>query len=190
MPENRQKVIDLLNPRDVTEEYNLRLFLKQANIILSVTNTIGKVKVGKFREFVKNSYIHWITAFGKWRCLKKSIHWTLAHVAELIEKNDSYSLAEISENSLEALIKRYRYVSANLARQSTFGNNCEDTLNKLYQQSLFKIRRHEKSKDDKPLKSDVESVQIRSFFLNAETVSERKWTVPELTFDYVLNRDT
>ena len=51
---------------------------------------------------------------AKHRTLKNSLHWMLGHVADLIGMNNGYSLAEVSENSLEASIKRYRYITQNL----------------------------------------------------------------------------
>ena len=40
--------------------------------------------------------------------IKNSIHWTMAHVSELIAMNEGYTLAEVSENSFENWIKAYR----------------------------------------------------------------------------------
>ena len=81
------------------EKSDVELFLQQANVILTVTNLIGKVRIKAFENFVKIAHCHWINAFGKFRKLKSSIHWSLGHIIELLCKSDSYSLAEKSENS-------------------------------------------------------------------------------------------
>ena len=108
----------------------------------------------------------------------QSIEIFSAHVAELIEKNESYSLGEYSENSQEAMIKRYRYVTANLARQTTFLENSEDCLKVLYAQALHKIRRFEKSTTVKKIEDNEEARTISSFFIT------RKWSQPALTHHY------
>ena len=82
-PSNRDRVIDLFMV-DEEDERKLRRFLKEAHVILSVTNSIGKVNVPEFRDFVRNAYIHWIQDFGKLRKLKKSIHWTLGKMKALL----------------------------------------------------------------------------------------------------------
>ena len=150
-------------------------------VICNVTNSIGKIKVKKLDEFVKNAYEHWITSFGKFRTLKSSLHWTLGHVTQLIAMNNGYSLAEISENSLEALIKHYRYVTKHMARQSSFVENTQDCLKTLYILSLYKMRQHEKI-TSKALKNDEMSEKIRDFFENGNSasVNDIKWKVPEL----------
>ena len=91
------------------EKSDILLFLQQANVILTVTNSIGRIKLKQFESYVTQAHIHWITAFGKYRKLKSSIHWSLGHVIELLRKNHGYNLAERSENSLEATICHYRY---------------------------------------------------------------------------------
>ena len=105
-PKNRETVIKMFNPKNTIEETNLRKSLQMSHVILSVTNSIGKVKCNDFKDYLKKFAIHWVKAFGKWRTLKNSLHWSLAHVGQLIAENEGYSMAEYSENSLEALIKR------------------------------------------------------------------------------------
>ena len=75
-----------------------------------VCNSIGKINVKAFDDYIKSAYFHWIKTFGKYRKLKSSIHWTLGHVIQFISMNSGYSLAEMSENSVEAIIKSYRYI--------------------------------------------------------------------------------
>ena len=82
--------------------------LDQANVIIGVTNRIGKIKVQAFQKYVKDAYVHWLYNFKKFVHIKSSLHWTLGHVAELIAKNGGYTLAGVSENSFENWIKAYR----------------------------------------------------------------------------------
>ena len=161
-PDNREKVLGLFKFKQGSEgdqeRENVKNFLFQGHVILSVTNTIGKVDTDFFRGFVKNTYKDWITWFGKFRKIKSSLHWTLAHVAELIDMNDGYSLAEYSENCIENMIKHYRYITRNLARQNTFLANCRDSLKALYILSRYNIRRHDKpesKKEDKEKDKDT-----------------------------------
>ena len=152
-PVNRPKVLGLFTfkpgPEGDQERENIKNFLFQGHVILSVTNTIGKVDADFFGGFVKNAYKDWITWFGKFRKIKSSLHWTLAHVAELIEMNGGYSLAEYSENCIENMIKHYRYITRNLARQTSFLANCRDSLKALYILSRYNIRRHDKPESKK-----------------------------------------
>ena len=87
---------------------NLDTLLDQASVIIGVTNRIGKVKVQEFQQYVKNAHNHWRNNFKKFVHIKSSIHWTMAHVSELIARNEGYTLAEVSENSFENWIKAYR----------------------------------------------------------------------------------
>ena len=63
-----------------------------------------------FDDYIESAYFHWIKTFGNYRKLKSSIHWTLGHVIQFISMNSGYSLDEMSENSVEATIKSYRYI--------------------------------------------------------------------------------
>ena len=116
----------------------------------------------------------------------------------LLWKIASYKLSKRSENKKkytqkryvfnffpsQATIKRYRYVTQNLSRNSSFVENCEDSLRVLFIQSLYRIKQHAKKlpKSEKKLKDDPESIKIRSFFKNIdeENGSIIKWKGPEL----------
>ena len=74
--------------------------LDQASVIIGVRNRIGLVYVDRFKEYVEKAYKHWLHSFKKFVHIKSSLHWTLGHVAELIAKNDGYTLAEVSENTV------------------------------------------------------------------------------------------
>ena len=166
-PENREKVLNLFQCKDEKEKENLKLLLHQANIICGVTNTIGLVKLKKFSDFVKTSYIHWVQNFGHLRKIKASLHWTFAHISELLAMNKGYSLAEVSENSIEAMIKQYRYLTANMARQTSFVENAFDSLKSLYILSSSEIRKltnEEKSKKSRNSETEI----IESFFIFQE----------------------
>ena len=155
------------------------------HIILSVMNSIGIIKVNAFGQYLKQFYIHWVKSFGKVRTMKESLHWSLAHLQELIAKNEGYSMAEYTENSVEALIKRYRFVTNNLARQTSFVDNCQDSLKVLFLQSLHQIRKHENKlkKSNKP-KENSESEMINSFFVGEKSYSATGWKRPNLTQEY------
>ena len=107
-PKNRTKVLSLFYCINEEEQKNLDSMLEQANVIIGVTNRIGKIKVQAFQKYVKTAYRDWLRNFKKFVHIKSSLHWTLAHVADLIAMNDGYTLAEISENSFENWIKHYR----------------------------------------------------------------------------------
>ena len=96
----------------------------------------------------------------------------LAHLADLIGMNNGYSLAEVSENSLEASIKRYRYITQNLARQTSFQENTEDSLKVMFILSSFKLRQFVKrDPSEHKVKDDADALIIESFFVNGST----KW---------------
>ena len=94
-PDNREKVIGLFYCIDKEETMNLKTFLEQASVIIGVTNRIGKINVQEFQKYVHNSHMHWIESFKKFVHIKSSLHWTLGHIAELIAKNQAYTLAEV-----------------------------------------------------------------------------------------------
>ena len=79
--------------------------LDQASVIIGVTNGIGKIKVQDFQDYVKNANMHWLYNFKKFVHIKSSLHLTLGHVAQLIARNEGYTLAGVSENSFESWIK-------------------------------------------------------------------------------------
>ena len=126
--ENREKFISLFYCKSEEERENLRLMLQQAYVITHVMNIIGLINISKFDSYVKSAFVHWIKSFGKWRSLKPSIHWTLGHLSQLIALNNGFSLAECSENSIEATIKKYRYLTKHLSRQTSFKDNTDDCL--------------------------------------------------------------
>ena len=126
----------------------------------------------------------WIEAFGQYRKLKNSIHWTLGHVIELITKNYGYSLAERSKNSLEATIKTYRYITNNLSRHSSFADNCCDCLKVLNICSLQTIRKfNSNEKVAFPLKNYKKTKLIRSFFQNGNSSNLTDMKRDTSTFD-------
>ena len=115
-PKNRSTILKLFKNLSEKEKSDIDLFLQQANVILTVTNTIGKINIKAFEDYVKKAHCLWINPFGNYRKLKSSIHWSLGHIIQLLCINDSYSLAEKSENSLEATIKMYRYITTHSSR--------------------------------------------------------------------------
>ena len=183
-PENREKALSLFPCNNDEEKENVNKWLTNMNIILHVTNTIGEIRVQKFSLFVKAAHKHMLDSFGHFQHVKNSCHWTLAHIGELLRMNKGYSLAEHSENSLEASIKKYRYVTQNLSRNTSFVENSEDSLRVLFVQSLYRIRQHQKKlpKAEKKMKDDPESIEIISFFKNIDEESGNiiKWKSTEL----------
>ena len=126
---------------------------------------------------IKNTYVHLINAFGSYRKVKSSIHWSLGHIIELLILNRGYSLAEKSENSLEATIKAYRYITKHMARNSSFAENSNDCLKVLNVLSLQSIRKFNSTEKVEKVKDQFESDLIKSFFQNGNTSSliDMKW---------------
>ena len=118
--------------------------LDQALTIIGVTNRIGKIRVNDFATFVKDAYFHWINQFRKFVHIKSSLHWTMGHIAELIAKNEAYTLAEYSENSFENWILHYRYATVHLARQTSMPDNNTDSLRAMYAPTRHEIRQYHK----------------------------------------------
>ena len=146
--DNREKVIDLFRCINEEETFNLRTFLDQASVIIGVTNRIGKINVQESQKYVHNSHRHWIDSFKKFVHLKSSIHWTMAHIAELIAKNQGYTLAEVSENSFENWIKHYRDTTNHHARNTSMEDNDIDSLRAMWLLTRQDIRQF----DQKPKK--------------------------------------
>ena len=63
-PKNRSTVLKLFKNLSEKEKSDVELFLQQANIILNVTNSIGKIKIKEFESYIKIAHCHWINAFG------------------------------------------------------------------------------------------------------------------------------
>ena len=121
------------------------------------------IHVQSFQNYVQTAYSHWSKAFKKFVHIKSSLHWTLSHVGTLIALNNSYTLAEVSENSIEKFIKPYRYITVNNARSTSIQDNHVDCLRLMYC-SRYDIRQFDKRK--KPMESDDEiSKLIDSFFI-------------------------
>ena len=85
-------------------------------------------------------------------------------------------MAEKSENSLEATIKAYRYITSHMAIHSSFAENSSDCLKVLNILSLQSIRKFNIA-EKKILKDDEESKLIKSFFQDGDssTLLDIKW---------------
>ena len=167
---NREKVLDLYytnHPIHLHEREQLNSLLDQALVIIGVTNSIGQINVEDFGAYVKSALCDWIKNFGKFVHIKSSLHWTMSHVAELITKNDGYTLADYTENTFENWIKSYRFTTDNQARQFGIKENNIDCLNTLYLASRQDVRRNDLVKPKKK-KNDRISVKINSFFIKKE----------------------
>ena len=108
--------------------------------------------------------------------MKSSLHWTLGHVADLIELNDGYSLAEVSENSFENWIKTYRHTTENHARQTSMQDNNSDSLRNMWLYSRQDVRKFDKN----PKQSKVDNhltQKINDFFEVSE--DGQKWSFQE-----------
>ena len=77
-----------------------------------MSNTIGRIHVQKFADYLRELYDLMIVEFGKFVNIKSSLHWSLSHIAELICKNGSYTLADYSEGWTEG--QNIRNFSKNL----------------------------------------------------------------------------
>ena len=147
--------------------------LDQANVIIGVTNRIGKIKVQAFQKYVKDAYVHWLYNFKKFVHIKSSLHWTLGHVAELIAKNGGYTLAGVSENSFENWIKAYRDTTENHARQTSMQDNNCDSLRAMWLHSRQDIRQFDKH-PEKSQKDNRLTPIIYDFFIINE--DGKKWS--------------
>ena len=81
--------------------------------------------------------------------IKNSLHWTLAHVAELIARNNGYTLAEYSENSFENWIKHYRDTTEHHARNTSMSDNDIDSLRAMWLHTRQDIRKLDKQPEKK-----------------------------------------
>ena len=170
-PQNRPKVLKLFNCINKEEENNLTMMLDQANVIIGVTNRIGKIKVQAFQKYVKDAYRDWLHNFKKFAHMKSSLHWTLGHVAELIAKNEGYTLAEVSENSFEKWIKEYRDTTDNHARQTSIKDNNCDSLRAMWLHSRQDIRQLDKHSEKKQKDNYLTQI-IHDFFIINEDGKE------------------
>ena len=126
-PKNDPHMLKIPKIFDLYDQ-SLRLKFLYCGSTIYLIRTFLRFSLSAMIKESKNCTGMWIEAFGQYRKLKNSIHWTLGHVIELITKNYGYSLAE---NSLEATIKTYRYITNNLSRHSPFADNCCDCLKAL-----------------------------------------------------------
>ena len=149
------------------------MMLDQASVIIGVTNRIGKIKVQDFQEYVKNAYMHWLYNFKKFVHIKSSLHWTLGHVAQLIAKNEGYTLAGVSENSFENWIKAYRDTTDNHARQTSIQDNNCDSLRAMWLHTRQDIRQFDKH-SEKNQKDNYLTQIIHDFFIINE--DGKKWS--------------
>ena len=176
-PDNRKEAINSFNPINDEERRNLDLMLTQAHIIIGVTNCIGRINVPKFQKYVQDAHEHWLNSFKKFTHIKSSVHWNLAHCADLIAQNDGYTLAEVSENSVENWIKYYRDATENHARSTSMGANNTDCLRAMWLHTMHDIRQFDKP-SKKPYKEDDEVTKIiHSFFEINE--DGKKWSFRE-----------
>ena len=164
-PKNREAVLAIFSEvATETEQEELPLFFQEAYVIYHVANSIGEVYVDEFKEYVHSAYIHWKTAFP-YQKIPNSIHWNLGHLGELTELNDGYATGEKSEASLESIMKGLRRVSTTLARQTTFKDNCTDSLKRLWLQGDPELRLHKpKAKPRRNKFISDDDKKVKSFF--------------------------
>ena len=143
------------------------MFFDQARVIIGVTNKIGKINCQAFSEYVKKAYLHWINSFKQFAHIKSSLHWTLDHVCKLIASNRGYTLAGVSENSVEKWIKPYRKVTITNARSTSMQDNNTDCLRVMYLQTRQDIRKFDKVPKSTEIDDDVSKL-IDSFFIKNE----------------------
>ena len=172
-PDNREKVINLFYCKDDEQIRNLSTLLDQASVIIGVTNRIGKIKVQEFKNYVHSAYMHWLDNFKKFVHIKNSLHWTLAHVAELIARNNGYTLAEYSENSFENWIKHYHDTTEHHARNTSMSDNDIDSLRAMWLHTRQDIRKLDKQLEKKQEDNEL-TQKIHSFFIINE--DGKKWT--------------
>ena len=175
-PDNREAFLSICYFENDQEKEDTNELLDRMLIIISITNSIGKIYVKKFLDFVKDTYLLWINKFGKFVHVKSSLHWTLAHAWELIQRNGGYTMAEYSENSFENWIKHYRYVTVHQAKQTSIRANNIDSLRAMYLPTRHEIRQYHKVKPEKKesLENSRISEKINSFFILQE--DGKKWS--------------
>ena len=78
-PDNREAFLSICYFENDQEKEDMNELLDRMLIIISITNSIGKIYVKKFHDFVKDTYLLWINKFGKFVHVKSSLHWTLGH---------------------------------------------------------------------------------------------------------------
>ena len=162
---NREKTMSIYEDLVTEDEFeHLQLMLQEANVIYRAANTIGKMRTKEFGDYIKAAYYHWKKSFSFFK-VKESIHLTLGHLAELVSLNDDYSLAESSEGSLECSHKNYRRITDTLALQTSFLDNCKDSLKKMWIDSNLKVRQFGKKKPRKNNRVTDEQKLVDSFFI-------------------------
>ena len=95
------------------------------------------------------------------------LHWTLDHVCKLIASNRGYTLAGVSENSVEKWVKPYRKVTITNARSTSMQDNNTDCLRVMYLQTRQDIRKFDKVPKSTEIDDDVSKL-IDSFFIKNE----------------------
>ena len=120
--------------------------------------------------------MYWIDNFKKFVHIKNSLHWTLGHVAELIAKNQGYTLAEISENSMENWIKHYRDATEHHARNTSMSDNDIDCLRVMWLHTRQDIRQFDQQPKKKQEDNEL-TRKIHEFFIINE--DGKKWSFQE-----------
>ena len=63
-PKNRKTAVNQIFKNLTDEEkIDIELFLQQANVILYVCNSIGKINIKAFDDYIKSAYCNWIKTF-------------------------------------------------------------------------------------------------------------------------------
>ena len=165
-PSNREAVMNIFSVVATAQEIDdLKEFFQEAYVIYHLSNSTGKIDTDAFSEYVQKAHEHWKHAFP-YQKIKESIHWTMGHIGEVTEMNDGYGAGDISEGSLEVCHKNGRRISNTLARQTSFYDNCKDTMKRMWLDSHPVTRQYKpKSKKRKnKIVSDDDEV-VRSFFI-------------------------
>ena len=62
-PKNRNTVVNkIFKNLTSAKKADIELFMEQANVILTVTNSLGKIKIKPFETYIKKAHVHWMNA--------------------------------------------------------------------------------------------------------------------------------
>ena len=107
------------------------LHMNLETILRVISSKDRKIDLEKFQALCTSTYIDVLTHL-KWVELTPSVHKILAHAPELIEKNMSMGLGNLSEEGLEACNKIIRRFRTYWTSQVNDDTNLKDLLRKMW----------------------------------------------------------
>ena len=113
------------------QQNNFKRLIQLYSVILRVVSSTECVKIQNFRQLTTD-FVLFVAKEFNWIEYSMTVHSLVFHTAELIYRNNSVGLGELSEEALESAYKDIRNFREFLSRKCGHLENITDVFNRLF----------------------------------------------------------